>query len=137
MRLYSVNGTAEMFGRWQAGSNARQLLGRWCLGAALVCFVTGLCGASGASNAERVAGAQLFKDKGCEHCHGVDGVGTEKGPALTTVGKHMHRNEIERQIRDGGKEMPPFGDELSSDEMHELVVYLAHKKKDSKPVPAS
>jgi ubiquinol-cytochrome c reductase cytochrome b subunit len=90
-----------------------------------------------ASRSDRAAGAQIFKDKGCEHCHGVDGVGTEKGPALTTVGKRMHKDEIERQIRDGGKQMPPFGDELSDDEMHKLVDYLAHKKKAPKQAPAS
>jgi ubiquinol-cytochrome c reductase cytochrome b subunit len=137
MRLYGVNGPAGFSERSAARFKARQFLGRCLLCAAVVCFVAGLPGTSVASRSDRAAGAQIFKDKGCEHCHGVDGVGTDKGPALTTVGKQMHKNEIERQIRDGGKQMPPFGDELSDDEMHKLVDYLAHKKKAPKPAPAS
>jgi ubiquinol-cytochrome c reductase cytochrome b subunit len=67
--------------------------------------------------------------KGCEHCHGVEGVGTDLGPSLSTVGKRLSKAQIEQQIEDGGKQMPAFGDMLSRDEMKELVDYLVHKKK--------
>lgn len=137
MRLYGVSGPAEVRHRSPEGFKARQMLGRLLLCAAALCFIAGLPDSSAASSSDRAAGAQIFKDKGCEHCHGVDGVGSDKGPALTTVGKRMHKDEIERQIRDGGKQMPPFGDMLSNDEMHKLVDYLAHKKKAPKTAPAS
>ena len=34
------------------------------------------------------AGAILFRDKGCAHCHGVAGVGGKKAPALTDIRKN-------------------------------------------------
>ena len=88
-----------------------------------------------ASSANRAAGAELFKQHGCEHCHGVDGIGTDRGPSLMTVGKRLHKDQIEHQILDGGKQMPPFKDVLNDDEVRKLVDYLAHKKKAPKPVP--
>ncbi|HEX5283367.1 MAG TPA: cytochrome c [Bryocella sp.] len=81
------------------------------------------------SRKERAQAKTLFREKGCEHCHGIAGVGTQLGPSLTTVGKHLSKAEIEQQIKDGGKQMPAFGDVLSPDEMKDLVDYLVHKKK--------
>jgi mono/diheme cytochrome c family protein len=86
-----------------------------------------------ASSADRAAEAEIFKQNGCEHCHGSDGVGTDRGPSLSTVGKRLKKDQIEQQIRDGGKQMPPFKDVLNEDETHKLVDYLAHKKKAPKP----
>jgi ubiquinol-cytochrome c reductase cytochrome b subunit len=118
----------------------RRVAGRVLLGAAMALVLVGFV-ASGArataSKTDRAEGAELFKEKGCEHCHGVEGVGTEKGPSLTTVGKRLKKDEIERQIREGGKQMPPFGDVLNEDEMRKLVDYLAHKKKAPKSVGGS
>ena len=85
--------------------------------------------ASAAAGSDRGAGAEIFKQNGCEHCHGVDGVGTDKGPALTTVGKRLHKEQIEHQIRAGGKQMPPFQDVLNDEQVGQLVDYLAHMKK--------
>jgi mono/diheme cytochrome c family protein len=83
--------------------------------------------ASKPTHEENVA---LFHDKGCEHCHGVDGVGgTDLAPALSSVGRTLHKPDIERQIREGGKQMPAFGDSLTNDEVQQLVAYLAAKKK--------
>jgi mono/diheme cytochrome c family protein len=117
----------------------RVLAGRVLLIAAVLLVVIGIPtgGARAASGADRAAGTALFKDKGCEHCHGADGVGTARGPSLSTVGKRLKKSEIERQIRDGGKQMPPFGDVLNDDEMKNLVEYLAHKKKAPKSAPGS
>jgi mono/diheme cytochrome c family protein len=137
MKLYGVNGSAGISEGFPTRFTARQVLGRLTLCAATICFVAASTGASAPSSADRAAGAQIFKDKGCEHCHGVDGIGSDKGPALTTIGRHMHKKQIASQIRDGGKQMPPFGDVLSDDEMHKLVEYLAHKKKAPKAAPAS
>jgi mono/diheme cytochrome c family protein len=100
-------------------------------------IVAGLCGprASAVSISDRDAGAELFKQCGCEHCHGPDGVGTDRGPSLTTVGKRLKKEQIEHQILDGGKQMPPFEDVLTFDETRKLVDYLSHKKKAPKPLP--
>ena len=81
------------------------------------------------SRKDRAAGAAIFHEKGCEHCHGVEAVGTDLGPNLTTVGKRLRKNRIERQIREGGGNMPAFGDALTQDEVKALVAYLSAKKK--------
>jgi mono/diheme cytochrome c family protein len=44
----------------------------------------------------------------------------------------MHKKQIEQQIRDGGQEMPAFGDMLNKDEVNALVEYLSHLKKPAK-----
>lgn len=94
-------------------------------------------GARAASSEDRFAGQELFKQKGCEHCHGENGIGSDDGPSLMTVGKRLKKNQIKQQIQDGGKQMPPFKDVLTDDEVRQLVDYLAHKKKAPKPTPAS
>ncbi|HZQ43656.1 MAG TPA: cytochrome c [Acidobacteriaceae bacterium] len=87
------------------------------------------------SRKKRAEAEILFREKGCEHCHGVDGVGTELGPSLNTVGKRLSKAQIEQQIKDGGKQMPAFGDVLSQAEVKNLVDYLVHKKKAPKGAP--
>jgi mono/diheme cytochrome c family protein len=115
--------------------SVRFVLGRSLLVGAAVCLVVASCSFSpaptayAASKAVREQGAAVFHEKGCEHCHGVDGIGTDKGPDLSGVGRHLHKPEIEKQIHDGGKEMPAFGDALTNDEVKQLVEYLAAKKK--------
>lgn len=73
--------------------------------------------------------AVLFHESGCEHCHGVDGIGSDKGPSLLTVGKQLNKDAIRKQIHDGGGEMPAFADALQPDEIDRLVNSLAAKKK--------
>jgi len=87
-----------------------------------------------ASGKDRAEGAVLFKEKGCAHCHSVDGHRIGDAPDLGTVGKRLHKKQIEHQIREGGKEMPPFGNALTDDEVKKLVDYLAHMKKLPKEV---
>lgn len=114
----------------------RRITGRLFLASSIVLAVAASVpapGARAASRADRAAGQQLFNEKGCEHCHGQDGIGTDNGPALTTVGKRLKKDELRHQIQDGGKQMPPFKDVLTDDETRELVDYLAHKKKAPKP----
>ena len=115
--------------------SVRTGIGRWLLVGAAVCLAVASCSfsptpaAHAASKAVREQGAAVFHEKGCEHCHGIDGVGTDKGPDLSGVGRHLHKPEIAKQIHDGGKQMPPFGDALTNDEVQQLVEYLAAKKK--------
>lgn len=75
------------------------------------------------------AGAVVFHDKGCQHCHGEDLTGTDRGPDLSAVGKKWHKDRIEQQIRKGGDGMPAFGDLLQPDEIKSLVDFLSAKKK--------
>jgi mono/diheme cytochrome c family protein len=116
----------------------RRVAGRVLLASSLLLIVGGAVGprAKAASSADRAAGAEVFKQNGCEHCHGPDGIGTDKAPSLATVGKRLKKDQIAQQIRDGGKQMPPFKDVLNDDDTRKLVDYLAHKKKAPKPLPA-
>jgi mono/diheme cytochrome c family protein len=80
------------------------------------------------------AGAILFRDKGCNYCHGDNGVGTKKAPSLLDLSKDKTWTDakITDQILNGGQKMPPFRDSVTDDEVSQLLVYLRAK---SKPVP--
>jgi mono/diheme cytochrome c family protein len=81
------------------------------------------------SNESKKSGATLFHEKGCEHCHGANGSGGNRGPDLSTVGKRLKKQQIEHQIHDGGASMPAFGGVLQPDEIKDLVDFLHAKRK--------
>jgi len=74
-------------------------------------------------------GAELFAMRGCAHCHGNAGIGGGRGPDLQLVRKKLKPIEMQRQIRDGGKAMPPYGEQLTDSEIHDLIDYLRSKRK--------
>jgi mono/diheme cytochrome c family protein len=82
-----------------------------------------------ARSGSKSRGAQLFSTVGCVHCHGVAGISGGRGPSLASVRKRKTPDQIYAQIHDGGKSMPPFGDQLSSDQIEDLVKYLQSKRK--------
>jgi mono/diheme cytochrome c family protein len=82
----------------------------------------------GGSNA-KARGAEIFATHGCAFCHGKEGVGGGRGPDLQLVRKRLKPEQISRQIHDGGKGMPPFGDQLTGAEIEDLVAYLRAKRK--------
>ena len=83
---------------------------------------------------EEQAGAILFRDKGCSHCHGDGGLGGKKGPTLS--GLRTDRNwppaKIKEQILNGGQKMPPFSDSMTDQEIAQVIAYLRAKHR---PVP--
>jgi mono/diheme cytochrome c family protein len=89
----------------------------------------GSIGVVHASKDSEAAGAVLFHEKGCEHCHGADARGTDRAPDLSTVGKRLKKEQIAHQIHDGGASMPAFGDVLQPDEITDLVEFLHAKRK--------
>jgi mono/diheme cytochrome c family protein len=84
--------------------------------------------------ANEEAGAVLFRDKGCAHCHGKGVIGGPKAPALTGIrnNKLWTPAKLTDQIMNGGQKMPPFSDSLTDAEIAQLVIYLRAKHK---PVP--
>jgi mono/diheme cytochrome c family protein len=86
------------------------------------------------SKAAERAGALLFRDKGCAHCHGVGGIGGKKAPALTGLRKNKlwPADKITSQILNGGQKMPPFSDSLTDQEIAQVVAYLRAKHR---PIP--
>ena len=89
-----------------------------------------LCAASAEAESARKHGAQLFEEKGCTQCHTINGVGKHKGPNLSAVGKRLKKPAIEKQIVEGGLNMPPFKDAITPEETHDLVEYLHKCKRD-------
>ncbi len=77
---------------------------------------------------KKAAGAELFSTRGCAHCHGEDGQGTDKAPALRELRKRLSTDRIRDQIVHGGQGMPAFGDSLKDEEVDELVSFLRAKK---------
>lgn len=80
------------------------------------------------------AGAILFRDKGCAHCHGEGGVGGQKAPSLVGIrnDKVWTPAKMTDQIMNGGQKMPPFSDSLTDAEIAQLVAYLRARHR---PVP--
>jgi len=119
----------------------RALLSSAILCAAVGCVVVGIfltqpmCSVSADSSAKQ-RGAELFEDRGCAHCHGTAGVGGGRGPDLQLVRKRMNREEITRQIHDGGMSMPGFKGSLTDPQIQDLVAFLRTKRKFVK-VPAA
>ena len=76
------------------------------------------------SRSQREHGSELFKANGCVHCHTIGGVGGNKGPDLSGIGRTATPAAMRKQITDGGKGMPPFGEILQPKEFDDLIVYL-------------
>jgi mono/diheme cytochrome c family protein len=100
-----------------------------CTTLSACCFVRAIIAPAPASASSDSArrGAELFASTGCVHCHGATRVGTERGPDLTQVRHHLKPAAIAAQIHDGGKSMPPFGDQLSQQDIADLVAFLRVK----------
>ena len=91
------------------------------------------------SKADELAGAVLYRDKGCPQCHGANLEGNKKGPALTAIrdDKDWPPEKITKQIADGGQKMPPFSESLTDQEIAQLVAYLRAKDRPAPPAPPS
>lgn len=73
----------------------------------------------------QLQGAVVFQNKNCRNCHALDGIGGFRGPDLTTVGRRLSRNELVRQVIQGGGDMPAYGDHLTPTEVDALVSFLS------------
>ncbi len=85
---------------------------------------------------KKAEGAELFATRGCAHCHGDNGQGTDRAPALRELRKKLSAQRINDQIVHGGQGMPAFGDSLKPDEVEDLVSFLRAKKWTPPPHPA-
>ncbi|HEY1984685.1 MAG TPA: cytochrome c [Terracidiphilus sp.] len=87
------------------------------------------------TRADEQAGAILFRDKGCAHCHGDTLEGTKKAPSIKDIDKDpaWTTAKMTDQILNGGQKMPPFSDSLTDDEIARIVRYLRAKNRPSPP----
>lgn len=83
---------------------------------------------------DEMAGAILFRDQNCAHCHLMNGAGGKRGPDLTKIDldKEWTAAKITSQITNGGQKMPPFADALTDAQIAQIVTYLRAKHR---PVP--
>lgn len=114
----------------QINAQVRAYLPQVLAGVSACCLLSAMPHALHASSKEaQTAGAAVFREKGCQHCHGADLTGTDRGPNLSTVGKKRRKDQIDRQIREGAGGMPAFGDVLQPDEIKSLVDFLTARRK--------
>jgi ubiquinol-cytochrome c reductase cytochrome b subunit len=79
-------------------------------------------------------GAVVLQNKQCRNCHSLEGIGGKRGPDLTDVGTRLTRDELVRQVIQGGGNMPAYGKQLKPAEVTALVEYLVSlRPKDQKP----
>jgi len=76
------------------------------------------------SRSQREHGASVFAASGCVHCHTIRNEGGRKGPDLSGVGRRLKKDQMRRQIVEGSKLMPPFGDDLKDADLADLLAYL-------------
>ena len=91
------------------------------------------------ARADEQAGALLFAQKGCVHCHGPGGSGGKKGPDLANLRKNKVWTpaKITNQILNGGQKMPAFSDSLTDAEIAQVVAYLRAKHRPAPPAAPS
>ena len=69
-------------------------------------------------------GALVLQAKQCRNCHALDGTGGQRGPALDGVAVRLTRDQLIRQVVQGGGNMPAYGKNLSPAETTALVAFL-------------
>jgi ubiquinol-cytochrome c reductase cytochrome b subunit len=87
---------------------------------------------NGRSPLER-QGALVFQVKQCRNCHSVGGSGGLRGPALDRVATNLTRDQLVRQVIQGGGNMPAYGKNLSPAEVTALVSFLETLRPDNQP----
>jgi ubiquinol-cytochrome c reductase cytochrome b subunit len=69
-------------------------------------------------------GAILIQAKQCRNCHSLGGMGGMRGPALDNTATRLTRDQIVRQILQGGGNMPAYGKNLTPAEVNALAAFL-------------
>ena len=69
-------------------------------------------------------GSLVFQLKQCRNCHALGDAGGHRGPALDDVATRLTRDQLIRQVLQGGGNMPAYGTNLSPAETTALVAFL-------------
>jgi len=69
-------------------------------------------------------GALVFQNKQCRNGHALGAEGGERGPALDAVATRLTKDEMVRQVIQGGGNMPAYGKKLSPAEVEALVSFM-------------
>ena len=69
-------------------------------------------------------GALVFQVKQCRNCHSLGESGGQRGPTLDSVAVRLTKDQLIRQVIQGGGNMPAYGKNLSPAETTALVAFL-------------
>ena len=69
-------------------------------------------------------GALVLQAKQCRNCHSLGEEGGMRGPALDSVATRLTRDQLIRQVLQGGGNMPAYGNNLRPDEVTALVAFM-------------
>ncbi|MGH3035851.1 MAG: c-type cytochrome [Gaiellaceae bacterium] len=81
-------------------------------------------GGGGGAAGDAAAGKEVFASAGCGSCHTLQEAGTSG-----TVGPNLDDSSIDeagavQQVTNGGGGMPPFGGQLSEQEIHDVAAFV-------------
>ncbi|AZN39904.1 c-type cytochrome [Paenibacillus albus] len=115
----------------QNHSTYLRLSAKWGFSLLPAVFAAALLSGCDSSSSVQTAAAgvpKVFKSN-CISCHGTNLQGRMGASTnLTEVGKRMTKDEITKQIKDGGGGMPAFESRLSAAEIEDLASWLSKKK---------
>ena len=69
-------------------------------------------------------GSLVIQSMQCRNCHAIDGIGGRRGPDLADVGARLTKDQLIRQVIQGGGNMPAYGKNLSPDQVEAVVAYM-------------
>lgn len=69
-------------------------------------------------------GALVIQSMQCRNCHAIGGIGGQRGPDLDDVGARLTKDQLIRQVIQGGGNMPAYGKNLSPDQVEAVVAYM-------------
>ena len=79
-------------------------------------------------------GALVLQHKQCRNCHSLGGNGGQRGPALDAVATRLTRDQLIRQVIQGGGNMPAYGKNLKPQEVTALVAFMQTLRPAYEPV---
>jgi len=78
-------------------------------------------------------GALVLQNMQCRNCHAIGGDGGKRGPDLGEVGARLNRDQLIRQVIQGGGNMPAYGKNLSPAQVDALVTYMVSLRPHNEP----
>ncbi|HEY5770687.1 MAG TPA: cytochrome c, partial [Terrimicrobium sp.] len=78
-------------------------------------------------------GLIVMQNVQCRNCHAIDGAGGHRGPDLADVGARMTKDQLVRQVVQGGGNMPAYGKNLSPYEVEAVVSFMTSLRPKGQP----